>query len=130
MGLGACVGGTGQALRIDRDIPYGTDAGGDPLGLVVASLPFFAGMQGDGNEEVYGANRAMIRFEFSRYLPPEQIAQLFIVMVFERVDQALYFSAFLVPEIGGGMFDPVLADEKLLDGVVRLFMISRVRQVA
>ncbi len=96
MGLGVCMGGAGLTLRIDRDIPDGTDAGGDPFGLVVASLPFFAGMQGNGDEEVYGTYRAVIRLQLSRYLPSEQIAQLFIIMVFERVYQALYFSAFLV----------------------------------
>ncbi len=128
--MGACVGGAYQSLRIDRDVPDGTDAGGDPFGLVVASLPFFAGMQGDGEEEVYGTYRAVIRLELSRYLPSEQIAQLFIIMVFERVYQALYFSAFLVSQVSGGVFDPVLSEEKLLDGVVRLLMISRVRQVA
>ena len=53
------------------DIPYGTDAGGDPFGLVVTSLPFFAGMQGNGDKEVYGTYRAVIRLELSRYLPSE-----------------------------------------------------------
>ncbi len=130
MGLGTCVGGTDQTSRIDGDIPYGTDAGGDPFGLVVSSFPFFAGMQGNGDDEVHGTYRAMIRFELSRYLPSEQIAQLLIIMVFERMDQALYFPAFLVSQIGGGMFDPAFADEKLLHGIVHLFMVSRMRQVA
>lgn len=49
----------------------GTDAGGDPFGLVVTSLPFFAGMQGNGDKEVYGTYRAVIRLELSRYLPSE-----------------------------------------------------------
>ena len=58
-------------MRIDGDIPYGTDAGGDPFGLVVTSLPFFAGMQGNGDKEVYGTYRAVIRLELSRYLSSE-----------------------------------------------------------
>ena len=45
--------------------------GGDPFGLVVTSLPFFAGMQGNGDKEVYGTYRAVIRLELSRYLPSE-----------------------------------------------------------
>ena len=60
-----------RACVIDGDIPYGTDAGGDPFGLVVTSLPFFAGMQGNGDKEVYGTYRAVIRLELSRYLPSE-----------------------------------------------------------
>ena len=43
----------------------------DPFGLVVTSLPFFAGMQGNGDKEVYGTYRAVIRLELSRYLPSE-----------------------------------------------------------
>ena len=57
-------------LRIDGDIPYGTDAGGDPFGLVVTSCRF-CGDEGNGDKEVYGTYRAVIRLELSRYLPSE-----------------------------------------------------------
>ena len=38
---------------------------------IFTSLPFFAGMQGNGDKEVYGTYRAVIRLELSRYLSSE-----------------------------------------------------------
>lgn len=58
-------------LCVSMGYPIWTDAGGDPFGLVVTSLPFFAGMQGNGDKEVYGTYRAVIRLELSRYLSSE-----------------------------------------------------------
>ena len=49
-------------------------------------------------------------------------------VVFIQVIAGLNFDKFDVAV--GGVFDPVLSDKKLLDGVVHLSMISRERQVA
>ena len=61
----------GQRRGVDRDSGDGPDAACDPFRLVITSLPFFAGMQGNGDKEVYGTYRAVIRLELSRYLSSE-----------------------------------------------------------
>ena len=66
-----CLFCASEAGGVDREFQKGVEAAGDPFGLVVTSLPFFAGMQGNGDKEVYGTYRAVIRLELSRYLPSE-----------------------------------------------------------
>ena len=52
-----CLFCASEAGGVDREFQKGVEAAGDPFGLVVTSLPFFAGMQGNGDKEVYGTFR-------------------------------------------------------------------------